>query len=198
MTKNTGRVLGYARVSSKDQNLARQTAALLAAGVPERRIYAEHVSGKNTERPELRRLLDDIVTSGDTLVVHSFDRLARNLDDLRAVIKRLVSEGVTVKFLTENLTFEPGTDDSMSWLMLSLMGSVAEFERRRIAELRDEGIAEARKRGVYKGRKPVSDDKLAAVRDLIEQGVPVSRACKQVGVSRSAWYRHAAAESAAE
>ena len=111
--------VGYSRVSTIDQNLDRQL-----DGIPVERVFADKISGKNTHRPKLDELLD-YVREGDTLVVHSMDRLARNLDDLRHLVRTLTGRGVQVEFVKENLTFT-GDDSPMATLLLSIMGSFAE------------------------------------------------------------------------
>ena len=144
----TGQRIGYIRVSSLDQNPERQL-----EGVQSDRTFIDKVSGKDTNRPQLQELLD-FVREGDLVIVHSMDRLARNLDDLRSLVQRLTSKGVSVEFLHERLTFT-GEDTPMANLLLSVMGAFAEFERAIIRERQLEGIALAKQRGAYKGRKKV-------------------------------------------
>ena len=141
-----GQRIGYQRVSSVDQNTARQL-----DGVELDKVFTDHASGKDMSRPELARALD-YVRDGDTLVVHSMDRLARNLEDLRRVVRELTSSGVKVEFVKESLTFA-GDDSSMNTLLLSLLGAFAEFERSLILERQREGISIAKAAGKYKGRK---------------------------------------------
>ncbi len=117
-----GQRIGYIRVSSFDQNPERQL-----EGVPVARVFTDKASGKDTQRPELERLLA-FVREGDTVVVHSMDRLARNLDDLRRIVQSLTKRGVRIEFAKEGLTFT-GEDSPMANLMLSVMGAFAEFER---------------------------------------------------------------------
>ena len=97
------------------------------------------VSGKNTERPQLQALLE-FVREGDVVLVHSMDRLARNLDDLRLLVKTLTNKGIHIQFIQENIVFT-GEDSPMSQLLLSVMGAFAEFERALIKERQREGIA---------------------------------------------------------
>jgi len=92
------------------------------------------------------------VRSGDTVIVHSMDRLARNLDDLRRIVQSLTGKGVRIEFVKEHLTFT-GEDSPMAKLMLSVMGAIHEFDRALIKERQREGIALAKKRGAFKGRK---------------------------------------------
>ena len=107
---------------------------------------------------------------GDTVVVHSMDRLARNLDDLRRVVQGLTKRGVRIEFLKEHLVFT-GEDSPMANLMLSVMGAFAEFERALIRERQREGIALAKRRGAYRGRKrSLNDEQVAELRRRIEAG----------------------------
>ena len=129
-----GHRIGYVRVSSFDQNPERQL-----EHVPVDRLFSDKASGKDRQRPELERLLA-FARQGDTVVVHSMDRLARNLDDLRLIVQKLTKRGVRIEFVKENLTFT-GEDSPLANLMLSVMGAFAEFERALIRERQREGIA---------------------------------------------------------
>lgn len=181
--------IGYVRVSSLDQNPDRQIEDLKAQQAE--KIFMDKVSGKNTDRPELQRMLS-FIREGDTLIVHSLDRLARNLADLLTMVQDLTCRGVSVIFLNERLSFEAGADASpTSKLMLSMIGAFAEFERSMIRCRQAEGIALAKERGVYKGRpRSISDETLETVNALVEQGVPLATAAKKVGISRSTVYRY--------
>ena len=142
-----GQRVGYVRVSSVDQNTDRQL-----DGVQLDRCFTDKASGKDTKRPQLEALVS-FVRQGDTVVVHSMDRLARNLDDLRKLVSTLTKRGIKVQFVNESLTFS-GEDSAMAMLLLSMLGAVAEFERSLIKERQREGIAIAKAKGVYLGRKP--------------------------------------------
>src|SRR5579859_4988292 len=160
----TGQRIGYVRVSSLSQNTDRQL-----EGVQIDRTFTEKVSGKNTNRPKLQEMLG-FVREGDTVVVHSMDRLARNLDDLRRTVQMLTKKGVAVEFIHEHLTFT-GDDTPMANLLLSVMGAFAEFERALIRERQMEGIALAKQKGVYKGRKQkLTNDDIANIRQRIAAG----------------------------
>jgi len=115
------------------------------------RTFTDRAWGKDTARPQLAVMLA-FVRDGDTVVAHSMDRLARNLDDLRALVRTLTGEGVRVEFVKEQLTFT-GEDSPMANLLLSVMGAFAEFEQALIRERQREGIALAKTRGAYRGRK---------------------------------------------
>src|SRR6476661_784034 len=141
-----GHRVGYQRVSTVDQNTDRQLDA-----VELDKVFSDRASCKDTQRPQLAACLD-YIREGDTLVVHSMDRLARNLEDLRRIVRELTGQGVKVEFVKENLTFA-GDDSPMNTLLLSMLGAVAEFERSMILERQREGIALAKAAGKYRGRK---------------------------------------------
>ena len=181
--------VGYIRVSSVDQNTVRQL-----DGIEVERTFTDKASGKDTTRPKLDEMLA-FVRDGDTVIVHSMDRLARNLDDLRGMVQGLSRRGVRVEFLMEQLVFT-GEDSPMANLMLSVMGAFAEFERSLIRERQREGIALAKQRGAYKGRKKTLTPERAA--ELIQRagaGIPKVVLARDYGISRETVYqylRHAA------
>jgi len=176
--------IGYVRVSSVDQNTDRQL-----DGIPLSRVFTDKASGADTQRPELDRLLA-FVREGDTVVVHSLDRLARNLDDLRRLVQRMTLQGVRIEFVKESLTFT-GEDSPMANLMLSVMGAFAEFERALLRERQREGIAMARERGVYRGRKPsLTEKQIAAMKKRVEAGESKATVARDLGVSRETLYRY--------
>lgn len=181
--------IGYVRVNSLDQNPDRQIEDLKTQQVE--KIFMDKVSGKNTDRPELQKMLS-FIREGDTLIVHSLDRLARNLADLLTMVQDLTGRGVSVVFMNERLSFDAGADASpTSKLMLSMIGAFAEFERSMIRRRQAEGIALAKERSVYKGRpRSISDETLEKVNALVEQGVPLAKAAKMNGISRSTVYRY--------
>ena len=141
-----GQRIGDVRVSTLDQNEKRQLEDQVLD-----RVFVDKASGRNTARSQLTGLLR-FARDGDILVVHSMDRLARNLDDLRALVQELTRRGVRVEFVKEGPVFT-GEDSPMANLMLSVMGAFAQFERSLIRERQKEGIALGKQRGVYKGRK---------------------------------------------
>lgn len=179
----TGQRVGYVRVSTIDQNTERQLDGLALD-----KVFTDHASGKNTARPELTACLD-YVREGDTLVVHSMDRLARSLVDLRQTVDQLTARGVAVQFVKEHLTFTRDESDPCSVLMLSIMGAVAEFERSMILERQREGIAIAKAKGVYKGRKPaLSDAQVAEVVQRMAAGESATDLAREFGVARATIY----------
>ncbi len=139
-----GMRIGYIRVSAEDQNPDRQL-----TNTPLDKKFIEYASGKDTNRPQFQTMLE-FIREGDILIVHSLDRLARNLSDLRQIVQILVKKGVHIQFMTENLIFT-GDDSPMSMLLLSMMGAFAEFERAILRERQKEGIEIAKKKGKYIG-----------------------------------------------
>lgn len=153
--------VGYIRVSSITGNSDRQL-----DGIQLDRTFEDKLSGKNMQRPALNEMVA-YVREGDTVVVHSIDRLARNLVDLKNIVSSLNSKGVSVVFHKENLTFSAGKSNPMSDLMLSMMGAFAEFERRLINERQREGHAIRRAKGLPVGRPTALT--LAQVKDVQER-----------------------------
>ena len=135
-----GKNIGYIRVSTVDQHTERQL-----ADIPLDKIYEDKVSGSKIERPQLNACLD-YLRDGDTLWVHSIDRLARNLHDLLGLVKQLQDKGVTLRFQKEGLTFNGENNDPFQRFQLEILGAVASFERNLILERQREGIAQAKKR----------------------------------------------------
>ncbi len=179
-----GQRIGYVRVSSFDQNPDRQ---LEQAQVD--KVFTDKASGKDTQRTELDALLT-FVREGDTVVVHSMDRLARNLDDLRRLVQKLTQRGVRIEFVKESLTFT-GEDSPMANLMLSVMGAFAEFERALIRERQREGIALAKQRGAYRGRKKaLSPERVAELRQRADAGEQKAKLAREFGVSRETLYQY--------
>jgi DNA invertase Pin-like site-specific DNA recombinase len=178
----TGKVVGYVRVSSVDQNDARQL-----DGFHLDKTFTDKASGKDTKRPQLQAMLD-YVREGDHVYVHSMDRLARSLSDLEGIVKGLTGRGVSVTFTTQAMTFT-GDDSPMNTLMLQLLGAVGQFERGLILERQREGIAIAKTKGVYKGRKPSLDDSgKAELKALVAQGLPKAKIAAKLGISRTTLY----------
>jgi len=168
--------VGYVRVSSIDQNTARQL-----DGIALDEMFTDKVSGATTERPALQDMLR-FVRKGDTVHVHSIDRLARSLEDLLSLVKGFIAKGVAIQFHKEQLHFT-GEANPMQELMLSLLGSVAQFERAMIKERQREGIAKAKESGVYKGRVKTVDDQ--AIRDAVTGGMSFRKAAEALSVSLS-------------
>ena len=185
----SGNTIGYIRVSTTEQNTDRQLAGIEAADVRLDKVFTDRVSGKDTNRPELKGLLE-FARDGDTIVVYSMDRLARNLDDLRRLVDSLTKRGVKLRFIKENLTFS-GEDNPMSVLLLSVMGAFAEFERALIKERQLEGIALAKERGVYKGgKKKLTPEQETELLARVAAGEKKARIARDLGVGRETVYRY--------
>jgi len=153
------------------------------------KVFTDKASGKDTQRPELDALLS-FVRDGDTVVVHSMDRLARNLDDLRRLVQKLTKCGVRIEFVKESLTFT-GEDSPMANLMLSVMGAFAEFERALIRERQREGIALAKQRGAYRGRKKsFSEPQIVELKHRIADGEQKATVARDYGISRETLYQY--------
>lgn len=183
-----GQKVGYIRVSSVGQNDARQL-----ADVELDKVFTDKASGKDVARPALTAALE-FLRDGDTLVVHSMDRLARNLDDLRRIVLALTKRGVKVQFMKESLTFT-GEDSPMANLLLSMLGAVAQFERELIRERQREGIALAKAKGdVYLGRVPsLSAEQADALRGRAAAGEAKAKLAREFGISRASLYNYIAA-----
>ena len=186
MTGNSmsGQRIGYIRVSTLDQHTERQL-----DGITLDKIFLDQASGKDTKRPQLELLLS-FVRAGDTVIVHSMDRLARNLDDLRRIVNTLTGKGVRIEFLKEHLAFT-GEDSPIASLMLSVMGAFAEFERALIKERQKEGIALAKQRGAYRGRKKaLSPSMVSELHSRIAQGISKAMVAREFGISRQTLYQY--------
>ena len=179
-----GQRIGYIRVSTLDQQTERQL-----DGIALDQTFTDKASGKDTKRPQLELMLR-FARRGDTVVVHSMDRLARNLDDLRRIVHTLTGKGVRIAFVKEQLTFT-GEDSPMASLLLSVMGAFAEFERALIHERQREGIALAKQRGAYKGRKKaLSAAAVLQLRARITAGISKAKVAREFGISRQTLYQY--------
>ena len=172
-------IVGYRRISTDNQNMDRQD-------FPCDKMFEEAASAGTRDRPALNAMID-YVREGDEIRVWSIDRLCRDLSDLQAVLKTLNDRGVSVTFLSENLTFSANHDDPFAKLQLQMMGAFAEFERSIIRKRQAEGIAKAKAKGVYRGRKASIDTE--AIRKMKADGHGASAIAKAMGVCRASVYR---------
>lgn len=173
--------LGYRRVSSIDQNPARQL-----EGLHFDEVFTDYISGKTIKRAELERMLQ-FARKGDVVYVHSLDRLGRNLWDLKKIVDLLLNKGVAIHFIKENLVFD-GNQSPLSTLMFNLLGSFAEFERNLIRERQLEGIKIAKAKGVYQRKPKFSADKIEDMRNLLKMGLSKAKTSKKTGISVSQIY----------
>lgn len=186
-----GQRVGYVRVSTVEQNTVRQLQSVAVD-----RTFTDTASGRDASRPQLQALLR-FVRDGDTVVVHSMDRLARNLGNLRRLVQTLTGRGVRVEFVKEQLVFT-GEDSPMATLLLSVMGAFAEFERALIKERQREGIAAAKARGAYRGRRrSLSEAQVIELRARAAAGEPKAALAKAFGISRETVYQYLRAAATA-
>jgi DNA invertase Pin-like site-specific DNA recombinase len=186
----------YIRVSTIDQNEARQLAAMEKYNIPKENYFVEKVSGKNTNRPELQRLLST-VQEGDTIHIHDFSRLSRSTSDLLKLVELLNDKGVALISNKENLD----TSTPTGKLMLTMIGAINEFERTNMLERQLEGIAEAKKRGSFRKCDIDFEEFKRLDEEINAKKLTVTDACKQMGFkSRMTWYnlRKEIAEKEAE
>lgn len=182
MTK--GKIVAYIRVSSTDQNPERQL-----EGWSYDKVFIEKASGKDTNRPQLQEMIR-YVRDDDTILCHSMDRLARNLNDLKNLVCHLTNKKIKLQFIKENLIFT-GEDNAISHLMLSIMGGVAEFEHSLIKERQKEGIEMAKKRGAYTGRKPkLSLSQVQGLKARVEKGEHKAKIANDLNISRETLYQY--------
>lgn len=176
--------VGYIRVSTLDQNTERQLVDLNLD-----RVFEDKASAKDTKRPQLAACLD-YLREGDTLTVHSIDRLARNLEDLQRLVRELTGKGVSVRFMKENLVFEAGGNNPLQTLMFQMLGAFAQFERALIRERQREGIALAKKEGRRLGRaKALSPEQEKELKAKAAQGANKQTLAREYGISRQTIYR---------
>jgi len=184
LVSGQGQKIGYVRVSTVDQNTERQLDGLTLNAV-----FEDKLSGKDTNRPQLQACLKHL-RAGDTLYVHSLDRLGRDMRDLLRLIDQLVEQGVTVVFVNDKLTFD-GSNDAMLRLQLHILGAFAEFERARSKERQAEGIRKAKQRGVYKGRKPaLNEAQKQELKERIAKGEKKTAIAKAMGITRQTVYSY--------
>ncbi|SCX36149.1 DNA-invertase hin [Agrobacterium rosae] len=185
-TKIMPDVLGYAPVSTKDQDLEVQRRRLRdEAGAIQ--VFEDVISGKNFERPGLAELLK-FSRKGDIICVVRLDRLGRSLKELLETVDDLKARGLAFRSLEERLD----TSSAAGELVFHVFGAIAHFERRLIVERTRDGIAAARARGKRLGRPTLDGDKLASALKLIDAGVRPAQAAKQLGLGRSTLYRELA------
>ena len=183
----TGKRIGYIRVSTTDQNPDRQL-----EGIQIDKKFIDYASAGSTNRPQLQSMLE-FVREDDIVIVHSMDRLARNLMDLRTLVSGLVARKVQVQFMKENMQFN-GADSSMATLLLSIMGAFAEFEHSFIRERQKEGIAIAKKAGKFRGgQTKLTSEKMVRIKEMLQNKRRKSDIARELGVSRMSIYNYIAA-----
>ena len=175
--------IGYIRVSTQEQHTIRQEVLMEALGVDE--VYIDRMSGKNTNRPELQRMMG-YVRKGDTVIVESISRFARNTRDLLELVEQLTARGV--EFVSKKEAIDTTTPTGK--FMLTVFGAVAELEREYILQRQREGIAIAKKQGKYKGRKPIVVPEFEQVAAKWRSGaITAAEAMRMLHMSKSTFYR---------
>lgn len=176
--------VAYIRVSTKEQNTARQEKAMESLNVE--KTFIEKISGKDTNRPQLKAMLD-YVREGDTLIVESYSRLARSTQDLLKIVEELNKKGVSFISLKENID----TTTPQGKLMLTIFAGLAQFERECTLQRQKEGIAIAKEQGKYKGRKPLSKpSEWDSVIERMNKGeITKVEARKELGLTHATFYR---------
>ena len=175
--------IGYIRVSTQEQNTIRQEVLMESLGVDE--VYIDRMSGKSTNRPELQKMME-YVRRGDTVIVESISRFARNTRDLLDLVEKLSEKGV--EFVSKKEAIDTTTPTGK--FMLTVFGAVAELEREYILQRQQEGIAIAKAEGKYRGRKPIERSNFDAVEKLWRAGtISAAEAMRRLDMSRSTFYR---------
>ena len=175
--------IGYIRVSTQEQNTLRQEVLMEALGVDQ--IYIDKMSGKNAERPQLKEMIS-YVRRGDTVIVESISRFARNTKDLLELVEQLAAKGVV--FISQKEAIDTATPTGK--FMLTVFGAVAELEREYILQRQREGIEIAKTKGKYKGRKPISSPDFDKVAAQWRRGeLTAVQAMKRLGMSKATFYR---------
>lgn len=175
--------IAYIRVSTEEQNTARQDAMMKDCD----KVFTEKISGKNTNRPELQKMMD-YVREGDVVVIESYSRLARNTSDLLQLVERLDQKGVGLVSLHENID----TTTPQGRLMLTIFAGLAAFEREQTLQRQAEGIAAAKAEGKYKGRQPISVDQAAFEKEYRAWKAgdqTATAAMKKLDLKPNTWYR---------
>jgi DNA invertase Pin-like site-specific DNA recombinase len=183
----SGKRIGYIRVSSTTQNIARQEEQLESLKLD--RVFVDKASGKNLDRPALTQMLS-YIRDADEIYVTSLDRLGRDCNDLQNLVRTITDAGATVHFIKEALTFN-GDDSSLSRLLLNVMSAFSQFERELIKERQQQGIEIAKANGVYKGRaKALKPEQVMDMKSKVADGIPKAKIAREMGISRKSLYNY--------
>lgn len=175
--------IGYIRVSTQEQNTMRQEVLMESLGVDE--VYIDRMSGKNANRPELQKMME-YVRKGDTVIVESISRFARNTRDLLELVEKLTAKGV--EFVSKKEAIDTTTPTGK--FMLTVFGAVAELEREYILQRQREGIAIAKEQGKYKGRKPIDAPEFEQVTARWKSGaITAAEAMRTLHMTKTTFYR---------
>jgi DNA invertase Pin-like site-specific DNA recombinase len=180
-----GQKIAYRRVSTALQSTERQL-----EGMSFDKEFEDKLSGKNTNRPELKSMIE-YAREGDHVYVHSLDRLARSVIDLKQIVNQLMAKGVSITFVKESLTFSPNENNPNSNLLLSVLGAIAEFEREILLERQREGIALAKAKGKFKGGQPkLTQSQVVELKERIARKEPKARIAKSLKITRKTLYNY--------
>lgn len=180
----TGKRIAYIRVSSIDQNPDRQLAGAIMD-----KTFIDYASAKSAERPQLKMMLE-FVREDDIVFVHSMDRLARNVTDLKEIVKKITRKKAKVFFLKENLEFA-GDESALSMLLLHLLGAFAEFEHAFIRERQREGIEMAKKKGKFAGTVcKLNAEKIEILKKELKTCKRRTVIAKELGIARNTLYSY--------
>lgn len=183
LKQNGGKLVGYARVSTDDQDCAIQLEKLTQLGC--HKVYADQSTGRNINRAQLQQCLD-YLREGDVLAFTRVDRLGRSLKDVVTISDELRKKGVALFIVQQNLD----TSSAMGQMFYAMLGIMSEFEYHLKRERQVEGISRAKKLGKYKGRKPLSDDVRKQVLQLLAQNVRPSKIATELGIGRTSVYKY--------
>lgn len=176
-------LVGYARVSTSDQNLDRQIDQLIAAGVDKRNLYTEKITGTKSNRPELDRMIDELQPN-DTIIITDLTRISRSTKGLLLILDRIKAKGACIKSLKDTW-LNTTSDNPYNAFLLTVMSGLAQLERDLTSSRTKEGLAAARKRGRIGGRPNKQNPKSAAVNALAAGGMRITDIVKETGLSRS-------------
>ena len=180
-------LVGYARVSTEDQNLDRQIDLLIDYGVDKRNIYQEKISGTKTHREQLDKMIDEL-QEGDTVIIADLTRISRSTKDLLDIIDRIKAKGASIKSIKDTW-LDTSSDNPYNSFLLTVMSGLSQLERDLISQRTKEGLRSAKARGRNGGRPSKRNDKADTVGLLYKEGYKIVDIVKQTGLSRATVYR---------
>lgn len=180
-------LIGYARVSTIEQNLDRQIDALTQRGVDKRNIYMEKMTGTKRERPELNRMLDEL-QAGDTVLIADLTRISRSTRDLLDIVAKICEKGASIKSIKDTW-LDTTTENPYNSFLLTVMSALSQLERDLISQRTKEGLASAKARGRCGGRPSVINQNTDAVMLLYSGGMHITDIARSTGLSRSTVHR---------
>ncbi len=178
-----GDILGYARVSTQEQNLDRQIDALMAAGVSKKHLYCEKMTGTKADRPELNKLINDLET-GDTVIIADLTRISRSTKDLLGIVQRIKDKGAYIKSLKDTW-LDTTSSNPYNDFLLTVMSGLSQLERDLISQRTKEGLVSAKARGRNGGRPSKQNEKSEMVMALYDSGMKIADIVRNTELSRS-------------